>query len=53
MPVRFTKRRGKATWKPSSKEARILAASGVKVKQPRKTPEHDGQVALFRDHIWP
>jgi hypothetical protein len=51
MPVRFTKRRGKAKWKPSSKVAKLLAASGVKVKKPRGKPEHDAQVKLFAEHI--
>jgi hypothetical protein len=53
MPVRFTKRRRAAKWKPSSKVARLLSAAGVKVRAPRKSPEHDAQVTLFRDHIWP
>jgi hypothetical protein len=51
MPVRFTKRRKVARWKPSSKVARILAASGGKVKKPRGKPEHDAQVKLFAEHI--
>jgi hypothetical protein len=52
MPVRFTKRRRKARYKPSAKLQRIMAAAGVKVKKPRGTPEHDAQVKLFAEHIW-
>jgi hypothetical protein len=51
MPVRFTKRRRAAKWKPSAKVARLLASSGVKVKKPRGKPEHDAQVRLFAEHI--
>jgi hypothetical protein len=37
-------------WKPSAGLRALLASGPVRE---RKTEEHDAQVELFRDHIWP
>lgn len=50
MPVRFTRtRRGRRSAIPPALAAKL----GIKVKKPRKSPEHDDQVLLFDDHIKP
>jgi hypothetical protein len=55
MPSYFTRtrpRRKAARWKAS---AAVVCLVGMPVKPKRKlrTEEHDAQVDLFRDHIWP
>ncbi len=55
MPSYFTRtrpRRKAARWKASSATARVLGVP-VRPKKKLRTEEHDAQVDLFRDHIWP
>jgi hypothetical protein len=55
MPSYFTRtrpRRKAVRRKASATTARVLGLP-VKPKKKLKTEEHDAQVDLFRDHIWP
>lgn len=55
MPSYFTRtrpRRKAVRWKASAPSARVLGLP-VRAKRKLKTEEHDAQVELFREHIWP
>ncbi len=55
MPSYFTRtrpRRKAVRWKALAATARVLGLP-VRAKRKLRTEEHDAQVDVFRDHIWP
>lgn len=51
--ARTPRRRKGVRWKATTPRLAHLLGMPVKVRKKPKTEEHDAQVDLFRDHIWP